>query len=162
MSEALRVVLDYDLLAADVLWPKGRAPGILPLALDGRIHATFDPQMLKSYTTLLCDSELGLDPDDVVELIDSLTRNGCCVRTRRPSSVPGLSDPDRRLLACAVAGRADALISMRPERFGHSRVRNVSIVDPSRFNALFISRISLPPQEGADTIGPTIEVGECP
>jgi len=159
-SKLLRVVLDYDLLLADILWPMGQAPGILPLALKGLIQPAFCVRVLKNYTRMLSDPNLGLDPEDVVKIIDRINRVGVCVRTRRQSSVHGLNDWDRRLISCAVASNADALISLTPVRFGHGSIKNVSILNPADFAKQYMHRFALMDARSTTKMESPFQIGD--
>jgi len=130
----VRVFLDANVISAAAHWPQGRARALFRLAAAGRCELVASPHaILEARRNLALKSPQGAEAVDA--LLEQLER----VAEAGPQMVESatshdLQDSDAPILAAAVAGGADSLVTGDRTHFGHlfgSDVGGVRIVSPA-------------------------------
>ena len=105
-----KIVLDTNLFISILL----RSPALLPLhklIREGKIRLIMSPAQIAELTEVLHRPKFGFDKIEMTELLDWLHAEALFV-TPEPLDKPVSRDPkDDFLLAAAVSGEADALLS---------------------------------------------------
>ena len=105
----MRVVLDTNVYISALMF--GGAPGILlDLALAGGLQLIVSPALLDELRDKLI-GKFGLDPLDVQVILAKLTGVAALVSPTESLRVVADDPDDDRVLECAIAGNADAIIS---------------------------------------------------
>ena len=106
----LRVVLDTNVYLSALLFPNAPTAAVWELAIDGRYIVVLSPFIVRELMGKLRD-KFGYAADDREVIKHRLLRLAAIVQ---PATVPAVlpADPDdNHILACAVAGRADLLVT---------------------------------------------------
>jgi putative PIN family toxin of toxin-antitoxin system len=127
----VRVVLDSNVVVSGVLTTHGVCGQILDLLVEGLFEICVDHRILDEYHNVLHREELGLDPDDIDELI-GFVRSRALPVTAVPRAVV-LPDPDD-LPFVEVAGAAGAiLVTGNTRHFPSDICTGVKILSPAEF-----------------------------
>ena len=106
----LRVVLDTNVYLSALLFPNAPTAALWELAIDGRYIVVLSPFIVRELMGKLRDKfDYAADDREVIK--HRLLRLAAIVQ---PATVPAVlpHDPDdNHILACAVAGRADLLVT---------------------------------------------------
>jgi uncharacterized protein len=120
----VRVALDTNLVVSGLLW--GGTPGrIIDCVTDRKIEAVTSEALLQELARILdrtkFHSRLATKNQTATQIVALYAQLSDIVEPAAlPAVIPGLLDPDdRHILACAVAARADLLIS------GDKRVQQI-------------------------------------
>jgi uncharacterized protein len=106
----MRVVLDTNVLVSGLLWPDGAPARIVRLAVAGALCVLHDDRIVREYREVLARPRFGLDPVDVVTVVDAILATGEAV-VAEPLAIR-LPDPDDLpFVEVAVTGRADAIVT---------------------------------------------------
>lgn len=129
----MRVVLDTNVLISALLFT-GVASGLVPLWQKGAITVLLSREILDEYLRVLAYQKFQLSEAEIKAAIEEellpfvqVIKPGLRVRVlkRNPS--------DNKFLECAVAGKADVLISGDKELLALGHYRSVRIQTSSRF-----------------------------
>ncbi len=138
----MRVVLDTNVLISALLFT-GIASEVVPLWQKGAITVLLSREILDEYLRVLAYPKFQLSEGEIKGLIEEeflpfvqIIKPGTRIRIvkRDPS--------DNKFLECAVAGKADVLISGDKELLAIRHYRQVRVQTPSRFLEAFFRRQS--------------------
>ncbi len=138
----MRVVLDTNVAISALLFT-GIASEIVPLWQKGAITVLLSREILEEYFRVLAYPKFQLSEGEIKGLIEEellpfvqIIKPGTRIRIvkRDPS--------DNKFLECAVAGKADVLISGDKELLAIRHYRQVRVQTPSRFLETFFRRQS--------------------
>jgi putative PIN family toxin of toxin-antitoxin system len=105
----MRVVFDTNIFVSALVFPGGRAEAAIHRILDGRDELLLSPAILDEVLRVLAEkfAREGEELSRVAVLLGDMAE---VVRPKR--SIHVLADgPDNRILECAVAGRADTIVT---------------------------------------------------
>lgn len=106
-----RIVADTNVLVSAFAFGRNSPPlQILDMARQGRLQAVVSPFIVEELERVLT-SKLGWDADRLAKLRVKLRATLLLARPRARVDAAGVPEPDRRILECAVAARADALVT---------------------------------------------------
>jgi putative PIN family toxin of toxin-antitoxin system len=123
----MRAVLDTNVLVSGLLKPRGNERLVLALALKRKFVALVSEPIWAEYEAVLQRPELKLQPAEVDQTLAELRRVADLISpTRAVTASP--DESDNRFLECAVAGRADYLVTGNkrhfPARHGRTLIVN--------------------------------------
>ena len=127
----MRVVLDTNALISALLW-RGAPRRVVDLAIAGRFQALTSPELLTEFEAVLAEG-FGL-PQDKVELAlrDVLSYAEVVVLLEEPE-IQVRDAADATALACALAGRADTLVTGDQDLLSLGTVRDIRILTVRTF-----------------------------
>jgi putative PIN family toxin of toxin-antitoxin system len=128
---SLRVVLDTNVLISALHFPDGALAGLWP-ALHERARLILSPAIVAELAEKLRD-RFGWDEGELQRLLRALVRRAEVVR---PSAIPEAvaGDPDdNHIIACALAGRADLIVSGDRDLLRLKTYAGIPIVRPMDF-----------------------------
>lgn len=104
----MRVVFDTNILVSALVFPGGRADIALGRIIEERDQLVISKAILDELLDILA-RKFARDSENLAHVAVFLTELSIAVQPRRKLAV--LSDePDNRILECAVAGKADAIV----------------------------------------------------
>jgi len=107
----LRVVLDTNILVSGIGWP-GFPGRLVDEWIDGRFTLVESPNLLGEFRRVIKDEKFAfLDQDDVDEFFRMLVGKAEVVEPASMVDIINEDPADNRVLECAVAGRADFIVS---------------------------------------------------
>jgi putative PIN family toxin of toxin-antitoxin system len=123
----MRAVLDTNVLVSGLLKPRGNERLVLALALRRKFVALVSAPIWTEYEAVLRRPELKLQPAEVDQTLAELRRVADLISpTRAVTASP--DESDNRFLECALAGRADYLVTGNkrhfPARHGRTLIVN--------------------------------------
>ena len=132
----MRVVVDTNVLVSAIIAPAGPPAQILDLILSRRLQVIISLPILAEYEEVLVREEFGFSRTAVRQVLGFLRQYGALV-TPMPCSI-SLPDPDDLLFVdCALAGRADYLITGNKRHFPAAACRLARPISPSEFLRAF-------------------------
>lgn len=132
----MRVVLDTNVLISDLLFT-GIASKLVPLWQKGAITVLLSREILEEYLRVLAYPKFQLSEGEIKGLIEEeLLPFVQVIRPRTRVHVVKGDPSDNKFLECAVAGKADALISGDKDMLVIRHYRGVRIQRPSHFLSL--------------------------
>ena len=134
----MRVVLDTNVLVSALLFT-GVTSELVALWQQGRITVLISREILEEYLRVLAYPKFQLSEGEIKSLLEEellpfvqIIKPGTRVRVVK-------RDPaDNKFLECAVAGKADVVISGDKELLAIRHYRQVRIQTPSRFLKAFL------------------------
>jgi len=105
----MRVVFASNVLLAALLFPGGRAEAAVTRILEGRDELVLSAPILREVLSVLA-TKFSRDKEELSRVAVVLGEMGTLVTPSRRLSVFA-DDPDRRILECAVEGKADAIVT---------------------------------------------------
>ncbi len=126
-SNAVRVVLDTNVLLSACLKPQGLEAQVVDRALSGSVEACVTQAVLEEYADVLRRGKFSSVRERAEAILAGMER--CAVRVTAGEAATGASDEDdNRFLECAAAGDAGYLITGNlrhyPAQWGRTRVVN--------------------------------------
>jgi putative PIN family toxin of toxin-antitoxin system len=128
----LRVVLDTNVLISALHFPDGTLSGLWEPLYDERFRLILSPAIVIELTEKL-RGKFGWEEVELQRLLRTLVRKADVVRpTVVPEAVPGDAD-DNEIVACAVAGDADVIVSGDRHLLKLREYQGIPIVRPMDF-----------------------------
>ncbi len=135
-----RIVLDTNLFISAFLSPSGKPAEILALCVSGEIDLLISPAILREIALVLRYSKVakllkkrGINENDILDKLQKIIKTTIIV----PGSfVPDhiQSDPsDNEILACALEGQADYIVSGDHHLTDLKSFQGIPIVNPDMF-----------------------------
>jgi len=124
----IRAVLDTNVLVSAMISSAGNE-ALLVLAINqGLVMPCFSPAILLEYSDVLLRPRFGFSADDVIALMDLLHRHGSLFETL--PVVRSSPDPDDdKFIACALAVKADFLVTGNKKHFPQTEVIGSRVVN---------------------------------
>jgi len=142
----MRVVLDTNIIVSAALdtqahlVPHGRPSLCVVLALSGVVTLVASPELLAEYAAVLARPRFKLPPQLVRDYLASI-RARTTIAAPAPIPVGLVTDPnDTHVLACAIGGRADFLVTGNVRDFP-AHYRRTRIVRPAEFVAALLTGV---------------------
>ena len=129
----LLVVLDTNVLVSGLLNAKGSPGKVLDLVLTNQIQVVYDNRILGEYEEVLARSELRLDQNKVISIVDHIELSGIIIE---PEVLPknGYTDPDDIMFAeVFITSNADALVTGNLRHYRPLVEQKAEILSPTQF-----------------------------
>ena len=126
----MRVVFDTNILVSALVFPGGRGEAALLRVIEERDQLLLSRPILDELLGVLA-AKFSRDAEELARIAVFLSENATTVRPRRRLRVVK-GDPDNRVLECAVAGRAEVIVTGDKELLdlgAYSGIRIVSLRD---------------------------------
>lgn len=126
-----RAVYDTNIIiSADLT--DGVCRRLLYLAAFHIVDLVASNKLLEEYEQVLSRTRFHNTPEDVVAYIRLIKQISITITTtRRIKKI--LDDPDNRVLECAVAGKADYIVTGNKKHFAFKEFEGVRIITPAEF-----------------------------
>ena len=133
-AEAMRVVLDTNILVSRALSPYGLAARILKRLNEGDFEITTTADILAEYWTALhyesVQRRSGLSDEEIEEILDPFAEE----ETEPAAIDPICRDPkDDQFLAAAVGGEADYIVTCDDDLLTLGSYQGIMIMSPGTF-----------------------------
>jgi putative PIN family toxin of toxin-antitoxin system len=132
----IKVVLDTNIVISSLFW-KGPARLIVDLAIAGKIYSVTSPEILEEVEAVLCEDFSDIPYWRVEEIIrDILSYSHLVVADS--TVVKELRDiRDTKIIACAIAGRADYVITGDKDLLILEEYKGIVILTPRNFLEMY-------------------------
>ena len=139
----MRIVLDTNVLVSAILSPRSASAQIIRLVLDDALNLAVSRDILDEAYRVVRYPKLvrlmkkhGVTPEEVESVIERLS--AIAIVTPGGLTLDVIQDDpcDNKILACAVEGEADFIISGDRHLNDFKEFRGITIVNPSTFLAL--------------------------
>ena len=128
----MKVVVDTNVFVSAILSPHGSPAKILDLVLSRRIFLLLSSSILAEYREVLKRKEFSFDAEIVTVFLRSISMNAEKLNPEPCSiSLPDLDDLP--FLACALAGKAEFLITGNKKHFPEAACYPVKPISPFEF-----------------------------
>ena len=135
----VKAVLDTNVVVSALLKDGGREALIVDLALSGRFTPVVSKDLLGEYEEVLRRPRLGLNPARVTRAMRAIRSKALCVDPQ--IFVQGAHDPDDNMvLACALAGGADYLVTGNTRHFP-KEFQSIRIIPPRQFLVILAAEL---------------------
>ena len=131
-----RIVIDTNVIIAALRSRRGASALLLSLLGEERFETHISIPLVLEYEDVISRQriDLGLSPDDVAGLIDSL----CAVAVRHQRIYfnwrPSLTDQrDEHILDLAVKGQCEAIVTYNARDFRGVELFGIRVIDPQTF-----------------------------
>jgi putative PIN family toxin of toxin-antitoxin system len=136
----LRAVLDTNVVVSGVIAGKGAPADLLAAWRNRRFDLVIGPAILREIERVLRLPRIikayRLVPQDISDLIELLTSRAI-VTPGRLTIPPVSRDPeDDQILACAIEGHADYVVTGDQDLLSLERYREIPIISPAAFAVL--------------------------
>jgi putative PIN family toxin of toxin-antitoxin system len=122
----VKVVFDTNILVSALVFPGGRGEAALLRVVEERDRLILSKPILDELLGILA-RKFSRDPEELAHVAVFLSEPGVIVKPRRKFHV--LKDElDNRILECAVAGRADAIVTGDRALLALGQYRGVHII----------------------------------
>lgn len=136
----IRIVVDTNVLVSSILSPHGKPAVILRLFLEGRFTLVVSNDILDEAQRVFTYPKLaklmkkrGVSPRNIDDFLGKLSR-AAIIRPGKLSIEEIQDDPDDNMvLACAVEGEADVILSGDHHLTDLKAYRGITILDPATF-----------------------------
>lgn len=105
----MKVVFDTNILVSALVYPGGRGEAALLRIIEERDQLVLSKPILDELLGVLA-AKFSRDTEELARVAVFLSENATTVRPRRKLRVVK-DDPDNRVLECAVAGRAEVIVT---------------------------------------------------
>ena len=136
----IRIVLDTNVLVSAILNPRGKPALILNLALKGMVELVISRAIIQELYKVFHYPKLikllkknGVTTKEVESVIDNLDTIVEITKGELVLNVIKNDPTDNLILACAVEGRADFIISGDFHLLSLAKFQEIEIVDPATF-----------------------------
>jgi putative PIN family toxin of toxin-antitoxin system len=131
----VRVVLDTNALVSALLF-SGVSSKLVSLWQNGLIAPLLSREILDEYLRVLSYPKFALSEAEIKELIqEEILPFAEVVKPKRRLRVVRRDPSDNKFLECAVAGKADVIISGDKDLLSLGRYRQIRIQSPAQFFA---------------------------
>jgi putative PIN family toxin of toxin-antitoxin system len=136
----IKLVLDTNVLVSAILNPRGKPAFIFKLALKEAVELVISQAIIKEMHKVLHYSKLikllkknGITTKGVEAFIDNLEEIAEITKGELVLDVIKADPADNKILACAVEGGADFIISGDSHLLSLANFEGIDIVDPATF-----------------------------
>jgi len=131
-----KIVLDTNIFISGIFW-KGDSYKILQLWRDGKIQSVISLDTLEELYRVLSKFKIHLSEDIINKHISLIRESSIIVEPEERFFI--VDDPsDNKFIDCAVAGKADYIITNDKHLLKIGRFRDISILTPEKFLSYFI------------------------
>ena len=136
----MRVVLDANVLVSALISPKGSPAAILTLWQEGKLDVVVSKAILQEVARVLryprIQEHYRLSEEIVQRFLSLLRKGAIVVEPDEEVQVVERDHSDNRYLECAVAGRAEYVVSGDGHLLDLKEHRGIRILSPREFVAL--------------------------
>ena len=122
----MKVVFDTNILVSALVFPGGRAEAALLRIIEEHDQLLLSKPILDELLGVLA-RKFSRDAEELARVAVLLSELGLTVRPRRKLRVVK-DDPDNRVLECAVAGRADVIVTGDKDLLELREYRGIRII----------------------------------
>jgi uncharacterized protein len=137
----MKVVLDTNILIQSVISSQGRANQILNILRRGEFEFIVSEAVLQEYSTVLTYPRIQAltkkTDSYITEFIQDLRDFATIVHPKMTLTIVENDPTDNKFFECAVAGRADYIVSSNKHLLDIGEYRRVRVVTPEFFRDLF-------------------------
>jgi putative PIN family toxin of toxin-antitoxin system len=138
-----RAVLDSNVIVSAIIVPVGKPAQIILMAREGKFQCILSQEILGEVRRILKSKHIQKkyhpDPDESEDLIAVLTGISELIELKHIENVIENDPPDNLVLACAVEGGADYLVSGNLHFLNLGEYRRVKMISPAKFLELLAS-----------------------
>lgn len=127
-----RAVFDTNIIVSANL-TRGICYRLFYLAVFGIVNLVVSEKLLKEYQKVLKRPRFHNTPEEVNSYI-CLIKQASTIVTPSRKIKKILDDPDNRVLECAVAGKADYIVTGNKKHFSFPQFEDVKITSPAEFS----------------------------
>ena len=127
----MKVVFDTNILVSAVVFPGGRAESALLRVMEERDHLVLSKAILDELLGVLA-RKFSREAEELARIAVLVSDLSLTVRPRARLRVVK-DDPDNRVLECAVAGRADLIVTGDKELLALGEYRASRIITPREY-----------------------------
>ncbi|MGD0662766.1 MAG: putative toxin-antitoxin system toxin component, PIN family [Syntrophorhabdales bacterium] len=142
-----RVILDTNLVVSAILSPEGKPARILKMAFDGRLDLAISSALLNEITLVLNYQKIrkllakhGIHLEEIKDVLQRIVKTAFMTPGKLDVGRIDRDPSDNMILACAVEGRADFIVSGDRHLTDLVSFEGVSIVNPDTFLKLIESK----------------------
>jgi len=122
----MRVVFDTNILVSALVFPGGQGDAALRRIIDGMDQLVMSKAILDELLEVL-GRKFARDAEELAHVAVFVSELAMVVAPRRRLRVVK-DDPDNRILECAVAGRADAIVTGDKALLALKNFKNIPVV----------------------------------
>ena len=124
----IRVVIDTNVLVSAMISSAGNEALLILAINQGLVTPYFSPEILVEYSEVLLRPRFSFPGNEVDALLDLFRRRG---KLLNPQSTARISpDPDDdKFIACALAGKADFLVTGNKRHFPETKPSGAKVVN---------------------------------
>ena len=123
----MKVVFDTNILVSALVFPGGRAEAALLRIIEERDQLLLSKPILDELLGVLA-RKFSRDAEELARTAVLLSELALTVKPRQKLRVVR-DDPDNRVLECALAGHADAIVTGDKELLGLGEYRGIPIIN---------------------------------
>jgi len=138
-ANAMRVVIDTNVITSSLLNPIGVPGQILSLVLDERLEVCYDARILHEYREVCLRPPFGQQPEEVDALIDVIKSGGLGV-VGAPWPHAGLDADDLPFIEVAAASQAQFLITGNTRHFPR-KIGVTRVITPADFMRIYLAEV---------------------
>jgi len=127
----LKVVFDTNILVSTLVFPGGRAEAALLRIIEEHDQLLLSKPILDELLGVLA-RKFSRDAEELARTAVILSELALTVRPRQKLRVVK-DDPDNRVLECALAGRADAIVTGDSALLELGEFRSVRVISPREY-----------------------------
>jgi putative PIN family toxin of toxin-antitoxin system len=131
------VVFDTNVLVSALLKPGSIPASLVSLVFNYNLKLYVSSPILAEYREVLSRPLFGFEPVSLERFLHELTTVSVTVHPRKILSLSP-DEPDNRFLECALAAKANYLISGNTKHFPFVEFKGTQIVSPAEFAAFFL------------------------
>lgn len=123
----IRAVIDTNILVSAMISPSGNEALLLLAIKQGFVKPCFSSDILQEYSGVLARPKFGFPADEIAALMDIFQDQGDLLQ---PAPLVGSSpDPgDDKFLACALAAKADFVVTGNKRDFPEDQIKPAKVV----------------------------------
>ena len=136
----IKVVIDTNVMVSAILAPKGTPAEILKLALDGEFEFILSPLLTQEILEVMRYSKIvklmkkrGVSPAEGDDFLERMKRVAINVPGKPPLQMVPDDPKDDMVLACAIEGQADFIVSGDSHLTDLKNFQRIPIVNPATF-----------------------------
>ena len=134
------VVFDTNVLVSALLKPGSIPASLVSLVFHYDLKLYVTSAILAEYRAVLSRPLFGFEVVTIERFFHELTAFSVTVHPRKTLTLSP-DEPDNRFLECALAAKADYLISGNTKHFPFVEFEGTQIVSPTEFAALFLEEV---------------------
>ena len=134
------VVFDTNVIVSALLKPGSIPSSLVALVFSYDLRLYVSESILAEYRAVLSRPVFGFDAQPINRFLYELSKISETVHPRKTLALSP-DEPDNRFLECALAAKADFLISGNTKHFPFAEFKGTQIVTPAEFTAIFLEEV---------------------